>query len=323
MKKANFSLWCDFIERDFLESQFKELIKNGIIQGATSNPSIFANAILSSNAYKNDILSMKNSKLHAKDIYENLAFCDIKLAANNLLPMWNLDKNNGFISIEIDPNLCNDAPKSIDEGRRIFRTINMPNVMIKVPATNAGFEIMEALYKSGININATLVFSINQTKSCLEAFGKNYTKDSPKAVISVFVSRFDREIEAQNKSQDPTPKLGIYNATKSYYAIEEFDNPHIRTLFASTGIKDTFIDASYYVRELAFKNSINTAPLDTIKASLQDKMLRENGESKTPQNLETLESYLARFDVDFMAQKLLDSGLKAFIESFEKILKAI
>lgn len=353
MKKIeNFSLWCDFVERDFLKGEFRAMIARGEIVGATSNPAIFANAILNSGAYKSDIESLRGSGFNAKAIYESLAFSDIKSAAVSLLPLWEQNANDGFISIEIDPTLCDDAGRSIDEGVRIWNALNMPNVMIKVPATEAGFEVMSALYGRKISVNATLIFSQNQVQKCLEAFGRanrgldlsavssanlaNPTLDSiesaPKAVISIFVSRFDRYLEA-NPNANPTnltnpaldssesnnnsaPKLGIYNAMKCYEMIENFGSPHIRALFASTGVKGDKIPSAYYVENLLLKNSVNTAPLATIRDFIKL-------DSGLIQVFPKIDSYLAQFEVDKIAQNLLDAGLEAFKIEFEKMLKAI
>lgn len=314
LRSDGFSLWCDFIERNFLNNEFKRLVENKIIYGATSNPSIFANAILKSDAYKNDKEKLKGKS--AKEIYENLAFRDINSAAQILLPLWNANKDDGFISIEIDPMLCNDAPKSIDEGKRIFKHIGLPNVMIKVPATNAGFEVMSELYKSGINVNATLIFSPKQTKLALESFGKNTNPNAPKAVISIFVSRFDRVLENINKTKDSTPKLGIYNAINCHNLIESFANPNIRALFASTGVKDDFVDSSYYITNLLFKNTINTAPIDTIKDFIKK-------DSKIISAKINMEDYPKNIDVESISDNLLNDGLEAFIKSFEDMLRSI
>lgn len=322
----DFSLWCDFVEREFLVGEFRAMIERGEIKGATSNPAIFASAILNSPAYKKNIEKLQG--LSAKEIYENLAFSDIKSAATSLLPLWERNKNDGFISIEIDPTLCDDAGKSIDEGRRIFERINMPNVMIKVPATEAGYEVMSALYADKININATLVFSTSQVKKCLNALGAcdNDSEITPKAVISVFISRFDRFIESAESSAnrvdsatfslDSAPKLGVYNAMNCYKIIENFASSHIRTLFASTGVKGDALPASYYVTNLLLPNTINTAPLGTIKDFVAQK--REFVE--VPKNID---EFLANFEVDKIAKKLLNDGLEAFKIEFEKLLGAI
>ncbi len=328
IKLADFSLWCDFVEREFLATEFKAMIERGEIKGATSNPAIFANAILSSGAYKSDIAKLKSEGKNAKAIYENLAFSDIKSAAESLFPLWERNPNNGFISIEIDPNLCDDAAKSVDEGVRIAKAINMPNVMIKVPATSAGFEVMSALYSKKISVNATLIFSQNQVQKCLEAFSESSVNPNinraPKAVISIFVSRFDRYLEANpalnvgdsSNENISAPKLGIYNAMKCYEIIEKFGNPHIRALFASTGVKGDKIPSAYYVEKLLLKNSINTAPLATIR----DFVKLDSPLIKVAPNID---EYLAQFEVAKIADELLNAGLEAFKNEFEKMLKSV
>ncbi|MGE4457180.1 MAG: transaldolase [Arcobacteraceae bacterium] len=324
-QSINYSIWCDFIERDFLENEFKTLINDGVIHGATSNPAIFENSITNSPAYKSDI----NSKQHLsqKEIYEALAIKDIKRAAEILLPLYEKDSNDGFISIEVDPTLCDDMMGTIEEGVRLFKTINMPNVMIKVPATEAGYGAMRELTHMGINVNATLIFSVVQAVECAKALdaGIKQSEANPKAVISVFVSRFDRACDELCKTKGlETAKLGIVNATKCYHEIEKFANPNIRTLFASTGVKGDDLPKSYYIDTLIYPNSVNTAPLDTIKAFIT------NG-TKEQTNLTTDEACDVYFkllndngiDVEATSQKLLNDGLEAFKISFAQMLNKL
>ena len=275
IKEANFSLWCDFVEREFLQTGFKELLRKEIVNGATSNPAIFKSAFLTSPAYKEDIEKFKNKA--PKELYETLAIKDIQTSADLLLKLYKQD-DDGFISIEVDPSLCDDAQGTIDEGERLFQTINRPNVMIKVPATKAGYQAMKVLIGKGINVNATLIFSPEQAKNCLKAFAQGSTvfsranpeKNVPKAVISIFVSRFDRKMDALFVEKEiPTALLGIYNATKIYHDIQREALPNVRALFASTGVKGNDLPKAYYVTELLYKNAVNTAPLETIEAFVQ------------------------------------------------------
>jgi transaldolase len=230
-EEINYSLWCDFIERDFLENRFQEIIEDGTIHGATSNPAIFENSISSSVAYKQqlDMLQANN----AKTIYEELALTDIKRAAELLDSLHKEDLDDGFISIEVDPSLCDDAQGTIEEGVRLYSSINADNVMIKIPATDAGYIAMRELTSRGIHVNATLIFAPSQAIKCAQALDEGI-KDSNKdikAVISVFVSRFDRLCDADflSKGLDKA-KLGIINATKCYHEVNKFDNQNIRTL---------------------------------------------------------------------------------------------
>lgn len=188
----NYSIWCDFIERDFLENRFQEIINDEVIKGATSNPAIFEASITGSVAYKQQLDMLQAND--QKKIYEELAFKDIRRAAELLEPLYKIDTNNGFISIEVDPLLCDDAAGTIEEGLRIYKSLNADNVMIKIPATDAGYIAMRELSSRGIHINATLIFSPQQARNCAIALddGIKASNKDTKGVVSVFVSRFDR-----------------------------------------------------------------------------------------------------------------------------------
>ncbi len=325
IEDLKFSLWCDFVERSFLDGEFVELIDRGIINGATSNPAIFKSAILTSKAYKDDIKSL--AKKSPKEIYETLAIKDIKKAAKRLLPLYNRG-DDGFISIEVDPFLCDDAKATIAEGKRLFSQINMPNVMIKVPATQAGYDAMKALISDGINVNATLIFSTQQAKKCMDALSEGTKlfqgKSVPKAVISVFVSRFDRKLDKQLKNKGiPTSKVGICNAIKVYELVESYGLENIRTLFASTGVKGDDLEADYYIRELLLKNSINTAPLATIKYFIHSNKI--NSKIKIGEDTDLLLKRIKESGVDLsvVCDELMQEGLISFKEAFGEILETL
>ena len=292
--EIGFSLWCDFVEREFIAKEFGELIAKGTFNGATSNPSIFKNAIVTSNAYNLQRMEFWHNK--PKELYEILAVTDIKNAAYALLKNY-VNGDDGFISLEVDPSLANDAEAMIKEGERLYSAIAMPNVMIKVPATEAGYETMEKLCARGININATLIFSPQQTQKCLEAIKKGTEEFSyryggmrlPQSVISIFVSRFDRALDESMKNAGlPTAKIGIMNATKCYNIIARENLSFVRALFASTGVKGGGLSADYYVKELLYPHCVNTAPLDTIRAFTSSK-----SEPKEPFSDEVIDKFFA------------------------------
>ncbi|MFK5881680.1 MAG: transaldolase [Sulfurospirillum sp.] len=325
IKDLKFSLWCDFVERSFLDGEFAELINRGIINGATSNPAIFKSAILNSHAYKNDIDALKGNS--PKEIYEELAIKDIKKAAQKLLPLYE-NGDDGFISIEVDPFLCDDTQGTIAEGKRLFAKINMPNVMIKVPATEAGYEAMASLIGEGVNVNATLIFSTKQTKNCLDAFNKGNKEFKgarlPKAVISVFVSRFDRKLDEKlDKLGLATSKVGIYNAIKVYDLVEGYGLDNVRTLFASTGVKSDNLPADYYIRGLLLKNSINTAPLATIKSFVNSGMV--DREIKIDKEVDLFLETVNKngIEIQRVCDDLMAEGLDAFKEAFKEILDTL
>lgn len=323
LEDEKFALWVDFIERAFIKSRMQELIDAKIINGATSNPAIFKSAFLSSPAYKEDIVNRKGS-MSSKELYESLAIEDIAMAADVLRPLYDRG-DDGFVSIEVDPHLANDAKGTIEEGRRLYKSINRPNVMIKVPATEAGYEAMEALIAEGISVNATLIFSLDEALSCAKAFEKGQAKTSaePKSVISVFVSRIDRMIDAK-LPQAYQGKAGIANAAAIYAEVEKLGVKNNRTLFASTGVKGDSLVADHYVSELIAPNSVNTAPLDTIDAFVQ----AGRKEVKLPLADSEIDAVMsavkdAGIDMDEVLAQLKREGLVAFEEAFTEIMQSL
>jgi transaldolase len=300
------------------------LIGKKIINGATSNPAIFKNAILTSEAYKSQLESLGG--ISAKEKYEAVAMYDISKAADILRPLYDAG-DDGYVSIEVDPFYCDDAEATIAEGKRIFTTIERPNVMIKVPATEAGYIAMEALTAEGIPVNATLVFKKEQALACVAAFkrGSELCGENVDTVISIFVSRVDRAIDTILEKEGVSVALtGIYNSSVIYEAIEAMQLPKCRTLFASTGVKDDSLPAHYYVEKLLAYNSINTAPIDTIKA------FDTNGkrEKAVPVSHELVEKHMqqvasAGIDLDAVLQEQIDDGLEAFKKAFQEILEAL
>ena len=262
-----------------------------------------------------------------KEKYEALAITDIKRAAQILRPLY--DKgDDGYISIEVDPFLSNDTAGTVAEAKRLFRAIGEPNVMIKVPATQAGYEAMTELMADGISINATLIFSPKQARQCIKAMSKGISKCETdgscrvEGVISVFVSRFDRMLDADLEQNGIEPgRTGIYNAAKIYNMIESNGLPNLRTLFASTGVKGDNYPSSYYIKELMAPHSINTAPLATIKSYNKN----SNNTIALPIEEDIINGYFTNledngFDMDRVYSQLLDEGLVAFKEAFQNML---
>jgi transaldolase len=328
-RDIGYSLWLDFIERDFLKTKFSQLVEKGIINGATSNPAIFSNAIMTSPAYKEQLDTLKDKA--PKEKYEALAIADIKLAAQLLRPLYDIG-NDGYISLEVDPMLANDTKATVAEAKRLFKAVGEPNVMMKVPATKAGYSAMRQLLATGISVNATLIFSLSQARKCLKAMKKGLAVFESsggrraEGVISVFVSRFDRELDEKLNTMGISGTLtGIYNAARIYRVIEKSGVPNVRALFASTGVKEpSDLPKDYYIRELYGRHCINTAPLATIEEYI-----------KTPQETETLplgikvtKPYFEMLkdkgiDMNEVYDKLLHEGLVAFEESFAKMLDSL
>ncbi|QSZ42460.1 transaldolase [Sulfurimonas aquatica] len=324
IEDLKFSLWADFIERDYLDNEFKELINSGVINGATSNPAIFKNAILNSPAYKEQLQTL--GSLSPKEKYEAVAIYDITKAADILKPLY--DKNDdGYVSIEVDPFFCDDAEATIAEGKRLFKSINRKNVMIKVPATDAGYLAMKELTSLGIPVNATLIFKKSQAIKCAEAFkaGVETFGSYVDTVISVFVSRIDRALDAKLSELGIDVALsGIYNSAAIYAEVESMNVNGCRTLFASTGVKDDSLAADYYIENLLAFNSVNTAPIETIQAFRKNK----KSAKALPINADVIEKHFlkiknAGIDFDGLLDKQIDDGLVSFKDAFRDILESL
>ncbi len=324
IEDLKFSLWADFIEREYLDNEFKELINDGIINGATSNPAIFKNAILNSPAYKEQLATL--GSFSPKEKYEALAIYDISKAADILKPLYERG-DDGYVSIEVDPFFCDDAQATIAEGKRLFERIGKKNVMIKVPATHAGYEAMRELTACGIPVNATLIFSKAQAVFCAKAFEEGVAKHGKgvDTVISIFVSRVDRALDAElAKNGIDVALSGIYNSADIYNKIEGMGVLGCRTLFASTGVKDDSLPAHYYVSGLLAYNSVNTAPIDTIKA-FHAKGAKQKA---LPISDEVIKAHFAKVsacgvDFDRVIETQIADGLNAFKDAFRDILEAL
>ncbi len=312
------SIWVDYLDREFLDTTFKDWVNQGLVNGLTSNPAIFANA-LKKDIYKEDFQRLKGK--NPKEIYEEIAVKDIQKACDILEPLYD-EGDDGYASIEVDPRLINDAKGTVDEALRLVDKIQRDNVMIKIPANEAGFKAMEELAKRGININATLVFSPNQAMRALEAISKGpRTIDG---VISVFVSRFDRKLNPllamQNLAKD---RVGFFNAIKIYNQIEEQGLSNIRTLFASTGVKQDYLPKDYYVENLYLPHSVLTLPLDVIE-EIKDKKLEESFHFQT-KHIDAFFSFLSPSGISLQKvyQELFNEGVEAFEDAFENMLNSI
>jgi transaldolase len=314
----NTSIWVDYLDREFLDTTFKEWVKSGLVNGLTSNPAIFSNA-LKKDVYKDDFEKLKGKS--PKEIYEEIAIKDIQKACDILENCYD-EGDDGYASIEVDPRLINDAKGTVNEALRLVDRIQRDNVMIKIPVNDAGVKAIEELAKRGININATLVFSPNQAMQAAEAISKGArTIDG---VISVFVSRFDRKLnpvlKEKNLAQD---RVGFFNAIKIYNQIEELKMPNIRTLFASTGVKQDYLPKDYYVENLYLPHSVLTLPLDVIEA-IKDKELEESFHFQT-KHIDGFFSFLtpAGINMQKVYQELFDEGVVAFERAFEDMLNSI
>jgi transaldolase len=349
LRELGQSVWIDFISREALTSgELARLVRDGV-SGLTSNPAIFQRAILSGNSYDADIAKLAAQGKSAVEIYEALAMADIAMAADLLRPVYEQTKGlDGYVSLEVSPHLAYDTVGTIAEARRLFHTLGRPNVMIKVPGTPEGIPAIAELIGSGININVTLLFSLDAYEAAANAYldglerlardGGNLQRVA--SVASFFVSRLDTAVDARLAGHPQAARLAGRTAvayTKLAYARFQkiFAGPRWqalasqgarvqRPLWASTSTKNPAYPDTLYVDELIGPYTVNTMPPQTLAAFRNHGRVAE----RITQGLVEAEALLAELatigiDLDKVTQELLDAGVKAFAEAFDQLLEGL
>ena len=348
------SLWYDNIERGMIEEgELARLVAEDQIVGVTSNPSIFQKAISGSRAYDEQIeeILAENPTIPVKDLYEALAIKDIQAAAEVLQPVYErTNGEDGYVSLEVSPTLADDTDGTIAEAKRLFATVGRPNLMIKIPATQAGLPAITEVIGAGINVNVTLMFSLQNYIDVANAYIAGLEKldgaggglRQVASVASFFVSRVDTLLDklleetGQPEAKALQGKLAIANAKAVYkkfrdiFGGERFQNLVIkgarvqRPLWASTSTKNPDYRDVLYAEELVGPDTVDTAPPATIEA------LKDHGQIRASleEGLDAAEPLLARlkeFDISYEAatDKLQEDGVVAFADAFVALLDAL
>jgi transaldolase len=345
------SVWLDYIDRTLLTSGGLTTYVYRGLRGVTSNPTIFQKAISEGTEYDVQIQRMALSDKSSEEIYEGLAIEDSRMAADILHPVFEATEgSDGFFSLEVNPHLAHDKQGTINEATRLFATVNRPNIMIKVPATPEGVQAFRELTEEGININVTLMFSLEQYDQIAEAYisalekraASVYNLQQIASVASIFVSRLDTKVDKMLKSYD-TPKakalqgrIAIANAKMAYQhfketflserwkRLEEKGARLQRILYGSTGTKDPDYSDVMYVENLIGPNTVNTIPPKTLEEFLDHGMVALALESNLEEARAQL-SDLAELGINLndVTQQLLDEGVKQFAESYDLLIKTI
>lgn len=342
------SIWFDYIRRSFITSGELQALINQGVRGVTSNPTIFEKAIAGSTDYDTDLRRLVDDGKSVQEIYETLALDDIAQAADLMRPIYEETGGaDGYVSLEVSPTLAHDTGGTIADARRLFATLGRPNVMIKVPATPAGIPAIETLIGEGINVNVTLIFSLDHYKAVAEAYITGLEKlvaagGNPARVASVasfFVSRVDTAVDraldeiGDSKLQG---KVAIANAKVAYaHFCEAFGGPRWeklaaqgarvqRPLWASTGTKNPHYSDTLYVDSLIGPHTVNTVPPATLQAFLDHGVVAsalETGIDEARADLARLAEF--EVDLDAITQKLQDDGVASFAKSFESLMASI
>lgn len=342
------SVWYDNIRRSLMISgELDQLIRDGI-RGITSNPSIFNKAITGSDDYDGSLRQYLVQGYTDQQIYQALTTEDIQSACDTLLPLYEESQAvDGYVSIEVSPKLADDTQATIQEARQLFGIIERPNVMIKVPATEAGIPAIRSLISDGINVNITLIFGLENYGqvmeaylSGLEAYAENHAGLSGIAsVASFFVSRVDtavdRELEALGEVE-LLGKIAVANTKLAYQRfletfqgerwqmlVEKGARPQ-RPLWASTSTKNPAYSDTMYVDELIGPDTVNTMPPQTVQAYMDHGRVERTIDSR----LDEAESQLAQLaalgiNLDAVTAQLQLEGVGAFEASFDELMEGI
>lgn len=355
------SVWYDYIRRDLYQGPaLRRLIEVDDLRGMTSNPTIFAKAIVETDLYDADIHRLAAKGASPDEIFEALVVDDVRGAADAFRPLYeSTGGDDGFVSIEVAPRFARDTEGSIAEARRLWRTCDRPNVMVKIPATAEGIPAIRQCLAEGININITLLFSVARYREVMEAYLSAmeqrvrvaHSVDRIRSVASFFVSRVDTKIDKAldalaNDGNRPERerttarglrgKVAIANARIAYETFESvFNTPRFaklkesgahlqRPLWASTSTKDPAYPDLYYVEALIAPYSVNTMPPETFAAYL------DHGLPKVRIHDELREAHsvferLAQLKIDFdrVSLDLEEEGARKFVASHDEVLHAI
>lgn len=340
------SIWLDQIRLNLIESgELERLVKYESLRGVTSNPAIFEKAILGSDDYDELIAEDAEKGLDARAIYEHVAVKTVQDACDVLRPVYDESGGkDGFVSIEVEPDIAFDTDKTIESARHYWEAVDRPNVMVKIPGTDEGTPAIEQCLYEGLNINVTLLFSVDAYAQVAEAYLKAQErrlaegKDlSPRSVASFFVSRVDTEVDKRLDAMGNTELQGtaaVANARAAYQLFKKVFSGERwqqladagaevqRPLWASTGTKNPSYPETKYVDTLVGPHTVNTMPMATLNAAGEQSAIDGPAVDQDPTaELEALRE--AGIDMDDVTAKLLRDGVDQFITPFEKLMAGI
>lgn len=352
--KAGVSIWLDSLSREMLDSGWlKEKIASWGLRGQTSNPTIFEKAASHGSSYDGALKAAAEQGLGKEEACWNIMIEDVQRACDLFRPIYDETKGeDGYVSLELDPTRAYDSGTSVDQGHEIWKRVNRPNLMIKVPATPAGLPVISDLLQAGYNVNVTLLFSVERYREVMEKFLEGLEKralqgksiEGIASVASFFVSRVDGQVDKQledigtEEAKSLIGKAALANAQLAYEAFEEvlLNSERFRKLrekgasiqrplWASTSTKDPAFPDTLYVDGLIGPHCVNTLPDKTIEAAL------DHGDIKVTLNAENLNkakqdlAKIAKLGVDLQHITnvfLIEDGVAKFSKSYDSLLAA-
>ncbi len=352
--KLGQSIWYDNIQRSLIESgHIAHMIAEDSLTGLTSNPSIFSNSIGKTADYDAAIKAFlkENHDTDIQTLYEHLAISDIQAVADLMLSVYNrTNGKDGFVSLEVSPHLANDTKGTIAEAKRLFETVNRPNLMIKVPGTSAGLPAVTKLISEGINVNVTLMFSLKHYDDVANAYLSGLEKRNSAAgdlstvnsVASFFVSRVDTIFDnaltkiGTEESLQLCGKMGVANARLAYQRFKEvFGSERFkslkangaclqRPLWASTSTKNPEYRDVLYIEELIGSDTVNTMPPTTIE-DFRDHGIAELRLIQHVDEARQVMEHVEKLGIDYieLTETLQKEGVEAFAKAFDSLLETL
>src|SRR4051794_12826338 len=343
---AGTSIWLDQLSRGLIESgELARMVEQESLQGVTSNPAIFEKSILGSADYDADLKRLADEGRSAREIYRAMALHDVRAAADILRPVYDRTGGvDGYVSWEVAPRLAHDTDGTLEQAHMYWELVDRPNLMIKIPATEAGLPAIEQALFDGMNVNVTLLFKVGQYERVMEAYvramqrrlqaGRPLDRHS---VASFFVSRVDTEVDkrlAAAGNEELQGRAGLANARAAYgafqrvfegerfAALREAGCPVQRPLWASTGVKNPAYSPTMYVWGLVAPHTVNTMPVATLESAKTEGGVTGATAAQDPSaDLEALAA--AGIDLDDVTAKLLRDGIDAFTVPMQKLLDAL
>ncbi|HDD60931.1 MAG: transaldolase [Chloroflexota bacterium] len=361
LKKNGQSIWYDNIERKLLEDgTLAGMVERGEIRGITSNPSIFNNAISNSSDYDQEIESLTKEGLSREDVYEQLAVRDIQRAADMFLPLYQeTNGGDGYVSLEVSPFMAHETEKTIQDAKKLWKMVNRPNLMIKIPATIEGLPAITEVIAAGINVNVTLIFSITRYQAVMDAYLTGLEKRIREgkeiggiaSVASFFISRIDAKVDNQltdllPKASDIEQKIinnlfgkaALASGKLAFDAYEEIFGEEAsrftalvksgankqRALWASTSTKNPQYPDTMYVDELIGPDTVNTVPPKTLVAFFDHGTVERSIDRQVDEARLAFEN-LAKVGIDMeqVAEDLEFEGVKSFADAFTSLLDSL
>lgn len=348
LREAGVSIWLDTLSRELLDSGgFAELIGDWGVTGATSNPTIFAKAITGSDRYDGQLRKLAaGGERDAQELFFALALDDVRAAARLLRPAYEHSLgSDGFISFECTPDLADDTEATIAQATSLWQRLGQPNVMIKVPGTAAGLPAIEELTRRGVNINVTLLFSLERYQQVIDSYRRGLSAradagepvDKIASVASFFLSRIDTKADALLDEASPLRgRLAIASARAAYQRYQaKFTGPEWerlrelgarpqQPLWASTGTKNPGYSDLLYVSELIGPGVINTMPEPTLRAFGDHGTAARTLDANPAAAEQTLAAAAAAgIDLATITAQLEREGVRSFCDSYHQLLDCI